>query len=105
MNDFISIAAVAIVVSTMSVASYAQSRDFDAASMEIQGGPIAAPTITQPTRAQTLVDTRRAAVRAEQARAWADGELDFAELEAYAVPLKRGSVEPGSMRVAGRKTP
>ncbi|HEU4460752.1 MAG TPA: hypothetical protein VFR90_16655 [Methylibium sp.] len=99
MNAFLKIATLSVAAFAFGVS--AQAAELDNASREVWG-PAAPAQLATPTRAQTLVDTGRAAVKAEQARAWAAGELNFAYQEVYAVPLQRGSATTGELRMANR---
>jgi len=103
MNSFIKISALSIAAALIGVsAQAAEAERFDAAAMEVQGGPIAAPTIKIATKADRLVDTSRAAVKAEQARAWAAGEMDYAYSEVNGGAVPRGTARASELRMANR---
>lgn len=103
MNSFFKIAALSIAAAVVGIsAQAAEFERIDAAAMEIQGGPIAAPVIRMQTQAERLVDTSRDTVKAEQARAWAAGELDHAYVDVYGTALPNGKVKAGDLRMANR---
>jgi len=103
MNTFIKISTLAIAAAVVGVSAQAADLErIDAAAMEVQGGPIAAPVLKSPGKSEQLVGTSRAAVKAEQARAWAAGELDYAYAEVNGGALPRGSSSASEMRMAKR---
>jgi hypothetical protein len=105
MNAFIKITALSIAAALVGVsAQAAEFERIDAAAMEIQGGPIAPPVIRMQTKAERLVDTSRAAVKAEQARAWAAGDLDHAYVDVYGTALPNGTVKAGNLRMVTRNS-
>lgn len=104
MNSFIKISALSIAAALIGVSAQAAEADrFDAAAMEVQGGPIAAPVVKFASKAERLVDTSRAAVKAEQARAWAAGEMDYAYSEVNGGAVPRGTTTASELRMAFRK--
>lgn len=105
MNSFLKISALSIAAALIGVSAQAAEADrFDVAAMEVQGGPIAAPVIKIASKAERLVDTSRAAVKAEQARAWAAGEMDFGYTEVNGGAMPRGTATARELRMANRKT-
>ncbi len=103
MNSFLKISALSLAAALIGVsAQAAEVERFDAATMEIQGGPIAAPVIKIATKAERLVDTSREAVKAEQARAWAAGEMDFSYTEVNGGAVPRGTTVARELRMANR---
>ena len=96
------VGAIALAVAAVPV----QARDFDAAQAEL--GTLPAPDTVESFRASfaAMIGERfggltRAQVRAEYIRARDAGELDFAYIEVYQIPLlPRGVVEPKPMQMA-----
>ncbi|MET0210393.1 MAG: hypothetical protein ABW220_15210 [Burkholderiaceae bacterium] len=99
MNAFVKIASLSIAAALIGVS--AQAAELDHASQEVWGSSAPAQ-VKLPTRAATLVDTSRAAVKAELVRARNAGEMDFAYQDVYSTPLKEGTTTSSDLRTAHR---
>lgn len=104
MNTFLKISVIAVSAALIGVSAQAQTAS-DNASNEVYGPAAPAAVSVASTKALPVYNTglTRAEVRDEQARAWAAGELDYAQAEINGVMPQRGSVEAGKLRMAARK--